>query len=272
MIHKGKILLKKSAGVALMILLAGASVAAAALTFTGTAMTGDAGTTIDVGSGNTLSIQTTANGPITTGSGLLTVAGLMSFTSASGTNLGLNAVSSSYVSSTNVTVGGSFQSNAGQNTIGNASTTNLDVATRFNFAAASSTGNLTVGGLFQAAVTSTFSGNAVVRAHVNATGTSPGTPTTCGTSPSVIGTDNAFRVTVGTLASAATSCTIPFATAFRSKPVCVIANTNTSTPLFYQVSSTISNVSIMSLDVQTSTIALKNMAQVVFDVLCLGID
>ena len=94
MIHKGKILLKKSAGVALMILLAGASVAAAALTFTGTAMTGDAGTTIDVGSGNTLSIQTTANGPVTFGTGLIT------FTSASGTNLGLNAVSSSYVSST----------------------------------------------------------------------------------------------------------------------------------------------------------------------------
>ncbi len=115
MIYKGKILLKKSAGVALMILLAGASVAAAALTFTGTAMTGDAGTTIDVGSGNTLSIQTTANGPVTFGSGLIT------FTTASGTNLGLANVSSSNVSSTAMDVTRRF-------TAANVSSTHLDAS------------------------------------------------------------------------------------------------------------------------------------------------
>ncbi len=166
MIHRGKILLKKSAGMALMILLSGASIAAAALTFTGTAVTSDgalnltgaAASTFDTGAtGNTLSLNTTNNAPITLGTGLLT------FTTASGTNLGLANVSSSNVSSTNVdvatrfnfaaasstgnvTLGGANTQILNQTTLANVSSTNLDVATRFNFAAASSSGNVTLGG------------------------------------------------------------------------------------------------------------------------------
>lgn len=68
---------------------AGISVAFAALTFSGSSITGDSSfnsivgatsTTWDVGAGNTLSLQTTNNGLITTGSGVFTVGGILSAT------------------------------------------------------------------------------------------------------------------------------------------------------------------------------------------------
>ena len=79
--------------------------------------------------------------------GVLTV-GSSSLTNVSSTNLDI-ATRFNFAaasSSGNLTVGGSFQSNASQNTFGNVSSTNQDVATRFNFAAASSSGNVTLGG------------------------------------------------------------------------------------------------------------------------------
>ena len=52
--------------------------ALASLTFSTSAITGDASSVIDLGSGNTLSLQTTNNGAITTGSGLITLGGNLS--------------------------------------------------------------------------------------------------------------------------------------------------------------------------------------------------
>ncbi|MFA5931797.1 MAG: hypothetical protein WC793_00250 [Candidatus Paceibacterota bacterium] len=53
----------------------GATKAFASLTFSSAAITGDAASTIDVGAGNALSLQTTNNGAITTGTGLVTLGG-----------------------------------------------------------------------------------------------------------------------------------------------------------------------------------------------------
>ena len=62
--------------VVLTVVLSGALIAQASLTFTGTAITGDAASTIDVGTG-TLSIQTTNNGAITAGTGAFTIPALL---------------------------------------------------------------------------------------------------------------------------------------------------------------------------------------------------
>lgn len=84
--NKSSSLLKIAFSVAIVVLLSGASVAIAAITFSNTSITGDSSfnaitgatsTTIDVGSGSTLSIQTTNNGPITAGSGLFTIGGAL---------------------------------------------------------------------------------------------------------------------------------------------------------------------------------------------------
>jgi hypothetical protein len=74
--------LNKSLPLALAILVLGASIAVASLTISGSSITGDSSftgltsatsTTIDVGSGNTLYLQTTNNGPINTGTGTTTI-------------------------------------------------------------------------------------------------------------------------------------------------------------------------------------------------------
>ncbi len=104
---------------------AGVSVAFAALTFSNTSIVGDsafnaitgaASTTFDVGSGNTLSLQTTANGPITTGSGAFTIGGILSVANVD--RAGSIAIGTS--SATTITIG-----RAGQVVTfpGNASTT-----------------------------------------------------------------------------------------------------------------------------------------------------
>jgi hypothetical protein len=53
------------------------------------------------------------------------------------------------------------------------------------------------------------------------------TMNSCGTSaPSVVGNDNAFKVTVG--ATAGTSCTVTFQTAFAAAPSCTVTNETTA--------------------------------------------
>ena len=68
---------------------AGVSIALASITFDNTSIVGDssfnaitgvASTTIDLGANKTLSLQTTANGPITSGTGLFTIGGILNVT------------------------------------------------------------------------------------------------------------------------------------------------------------------------------------------------
>ncbi|MES2213639.1 MAG: hypothetical protein V4473_02260 [Patescibacteria group bacterium] len=88
----------------LIIFLCFGSIALASVTISGSAITGDssftsiagaANTTIDVGSTRTLSLQTTNNAPITTGSGLFTIGGNLTVSSlASTTNLIVSGIAS----------------------------------------------------------------------------------------------------------------------------------------------------------------------------------
>lgn len=68
----------------LILVLVFSNTAYASLTFTANAITGTTASTIDLGSGNGLSIQTTGNGTITTGSGLVTTGGSLSVTGSLG--------------------------------------------------------------------------------------------------------------------------------------------------------------------------------------------
>ncbi|MFA5931921.1 MAG: hypothetical protein WC793_00890 [Candidatus Paceibacterota bacterium] len=88
----------------LLVVVSGATKALASLTFSSAAITGDTASTIDVGAGNALSLQTTNGGNIITGSGnvgigitptnKLTVSGTSNFTGhvAMGTNALINSI------------------------------------------------------------------------------------------------------------------------------------------------------------------------------------
>lgn len=111
---RSNVVVKSSLVVIAAIFFGAAPVAFAALTLTGTSITGDTSfinltgatsTIFDVGSGNTLSLQTTNNGPITTGSGLFTLAGTLAVTNID--RSGVISIGTS--SATTITVGRSGQ-------------------------------------------------------------------------------------------------------------------------------------------------------------------
>src|SRR5258708_7505531 len=135
----------------------GASVAFAAITFSGTGITGDASfnaltgvasTTLDVGA-STLSIQTTNNGPVTLGTGLLTAGGNVKI---AGT---LTTTGTATFASTLTQTGG-LVSLASTTIAGVATTTNLSIT-----ALGGATGCLSVNST-GAVTTSTCSGGGTV--------------------------------------------------------------------------------------------------------------
>jgi hypothetical protein len=72
-------------GFLLVVVLFGfASMAIASVTISGTGIIGTVGSTIDIGSGNTLSMQTVGNGPITIGTGLVTLGGNLKISGLAG--------------------------------------------------------------------------------------------------------------------------------------------------------------------------------------------
>lgn len=80
------------------------------------------------------------------------------------------------------------------------------------------------------------------------TGNSPpssGTPTSCGTgSPTVIGSDTDGLITTGT---AATACTITFATAYASAPFCVVTSQTQLVAFAYTISNSTLSTSMTSV-------------------------
>lgn len=92
--------------------------------------------------------------------------------------------------------------------------------------------------------------------HVHANGTKP-ILSSCGTSPSIIGTDTAFTVTVGATTDV---CTITFISPYNTIPTCVVSDQTTSVlnALGYTVSATAVALSKTGLDDE------------LVDVLCFG--
>lgn len=73
--------------------------------------------------------------------------------------------------------------------------------------------------------------------HMNTTGTTP-TVTACSTTPAIVGTDTAGKVTGGTGPLVAT-CTVTFARAYVTTPYCIVQVQNPATsPLAYSASTT----------------------------------
>jgi hypothetical protein len=65
-----------------------------------------------------------------------------------------------------------------------------------------------------------------VAGHITTEGTAP-TVSACGTSPAIVGSDTAGKVTIGT--GVTTSCTLTFATAYANAPPCVVTGDQTAT-------------------------------------------
>lgn len=66
--------------------------------------------------------------------------------------------------------------------------------------------------------------------HLGSQGGSAPSLTTCGTAPTITGTDFAFTLTTG---STGTSCIVTFANAFGAAPVCVLTANGTATQPTY---------------------------------------
>lgn len=112
---------------------------------------------------------------------------------------------------------------------------------------------------WKTAVSSTTLHVEATKGHINLGGTPP-TISSCGTSPSVVGSDNAFEITVGSVS--ATGCTATFANAWTAAPVCTITNQSMSVvnPMTYTVSTT------------AVTITQTGLTSAKVDVLCMGRD
>lgn len=78
------------------------------------------------------------------------------------------------------------------------------------------------------AVAQTFSADQTIGVHLLGGGSAP-TVSSCGTSPSITGTDTAGTVTMGT--AAPTACTLTFAVAFTNSPICVANVSAASVPM-----------------------------------------
>lgn len=75
--------------------------------------------------------------------------------------------------------------------------------------------------------------------HINSTSRVGAPPTvgTCGTSPTVVGSDNSGKVTTGSTAT--TACTLTFGVAFVVAPACIITTAVTNAgPLFVSTTTT----------------------------------
>jgi hypothetical protein len=64
----------------------------------------------------------------------------------------------------------------------------------------------------------------------------PSTPTSCGTSPSILGSDNGGIITTGT--GAPTSCTVAFAHTWPNAPACTLTSNNNGNVFFFSALST----------------------------------
>ncbi len=102
---------------------------------------------------------------------------------------------------------------------------NLNIAATSTLGDLNATSTVTVGTSSPTAADRlTVDGMALVAGHVESQGKPP-VLSSCGTAPSVIGTDQTGKITIGSSANAAgTACIATFVNPWRNAPTCVIAN------------------------------------------------
>lgn len=93
--------------------------------------------------------------------------------------------------------------------------------------------------------------------HVSVPGPSP-TLSSCGTTPTVVGSDSAFEITVGSVA--ATGCTATFAHAFSVAPVCTVTNQTVS----------VANAMTYTVSASAVVISQTGLTSDKVDVICTG--
>lgn len=121
------------------------------------------------------------------------------------------------------------------------------------------------GGAAVGAGTSYIGGNAVSR--IAASGAAP-TVGTCGTSPSIVGTNNAMKVTIGT-GGTVSACTVTFGSpAFQNAPPCVCAYNTTTGAIGELLAATTTTTLIVTNEV--ASIATAFAASAVLNCLCFG--
>jgi len=94
--------------------------------------------------------------------------------------------------------------------------------------------------------------------HFNSKGTPP-VVSSCGSSPSIIGSDTAFTITVG---GATTSCTITFNVPFNAVPTCVVSERSMS--VINALSYSVTNAAVV--------ISQTGLSSAVLDAFCIGRD
>jgi len=72
----------------------------------------------------------------------------------------------------------------------------------------------------------TATGGLQIQKHLESRGTAPAVAGSCGSSPTIVGTDVAGKVTTGT--GSPTSCTVTFATTWTNAPACTVTNETTA--------------------------------------------
>lgn len=103
-----------------------------------------------------------------------------------------------------------------------------------------------------------FNGNG----NMSVSGSVPGTPTACGTSPAIAGNNNVFKLTVGT-GGTANACVVPFAgtPAWDNEPSCEC--NNQSTAMHLQLIPTTSQITINGIGLATGTAAAFGAGDVI---------
>ncbi len=94
--------------------------------------------------------------------------------------------------------------------------------------------------------------------HLNSKGTPP-VVSTCGSSPSIVGSDTAFTLTVGGVTA---SCTVTFNVPFNSAPTCIV--TERSMSVINALSYSVTNAAVV--------ISQTGLSSAVLDVICMGRD
>lgn len=114
-------------------------------------------------------------------------------------------------------------------------------------------GSTQEGDIYQQTEAATFVQRYDSKGHVEFNGTAPttGAGSTCGTGHSVVGTDNAGIITVGS--SSGSTCTLTFASAWTNTPICVVGRHNSTTATYVSAAST-SAITITSSSISSSTI------------------
>lgn len=129
----------------------------------------------------------------------------------------------------------------------------LGTSTPFAVLSVSATSTTDTRALFAVATSTGTASTTVYRidkfGHRITGGTAP-TVSSCGTSPSVVGNDNAGKITIGTSIGVDTSCTVTFNNAWPNAPACIVNNETSALTARYVDDAT--SVSAMTINVNTA--------------------